>query len=127
MTIAMFEGMVDYNNACRAQEFVGEDCRAAMYKYLGALGGLHRLWREGLAEDQQTGLPFVLRPKCHVLQHLVEDKVPIWGSPAIFWTYRDESYIGAVKKIALKSRHPATMEQRVLEKLRTLTKLQSDI
>jgi hypothetical protein len=127
MMIAMMEGMVDYHAACRDPEFSAAATRAAMYKYLDALGGLHRLWRDGCPADQLAGLPFVLRPKSHLMQHLVEDKVPLWGSPANFWTYRDESYIGAVKKIALKTRHPATMEQRMLEMLCILTKLQSDV
>ena len=58
-----------------------------------------------------------------MLQHLVEDKLPLWGSPANFWCYRDEDYIGSVKSIAAKTKHPWTFETRVMEKLRILTKL----
>jgi hypothetical protein len=62
-------------------------------------------------------MPFPLRPKSHLLQHLVEDKIKIWGSPSGFWCYRDEDFIGTVKTICVKSSHPSTIEARVIEKL----------
>ena len=42
--------------------------------------------------------------------------------PSAFWCYRDEDYIGAVKGIAAKTKHPFTIETRILEKLMTYTK-----
>ena len=70
---------------------------------------------------QQKRLLFHVRPKAHVLQHLVEDKLWLWGSPSQFWCYRDEDYVGAVKTIAAKTKHPHTLEERISEKLMILS------
>ena len=43
--------------------------------------------------------------------------MPVWGSPASFWCYRDEDFIGAVKGIAQKTKDPRSIELRILEKL----------
>ena len=125
--VAMFEGMVRYHQACRAVPFVEQECRAGMYRFLQALAALHRLWREGLPEARRDNLPFNLRPKAHVMQHLVEDKLCLWGSPADFWCYRDEDYIGSVKLIAAKTKHPKFLEAKVMQKLRILTKLDARV
>ena len=123
--VAMFEGMVRYQQSCRAEPFVEEDCKQGLYRFLEAFVVLHRLWRDGLPEDLQARLPFNLRPKAHVMQHLVEDKLCLWGSPA--GCYRDEDYIGSVKNIAQKTKHPASLEQKVMQKLRILTKLDARV
>ena len=34
------------------------------------------------------------KPKMHLLQELVEYQSPQWGSPKLFWCYRDESWCG---------------------------------
>ena len=120
----LFQGLVQYHRACSAVPFPEDQCRQGMYDFLGALSGLNRLWRHGLpADHSEKGLPFHLRPKGHGLQHLVADKLFLFGSPSAFWCYRDEDYIGAVKRIAQASKHPWTIEKRVMEKLRILTKL----
>jgi hypothetical protein len=120
----MFQGLVKYHRSCSEEPFPEDECRQGMYDFLEALSGLNRLWREGLpADHSEKGLPFHLRPKAHGLQHLVSDKLFLFGSPAAFWCYRDEDYIGAVKRIAQNSKHPWTIEKRVMEKLRILTKL----
>ncbi len=62
-----------------------------------------------------------------MLQHMVEEKLSLWGSPSRFWCYRDEDYVGAVKNIAMKSRHPATIELRVNEKLMILAGLDASV
>ena len=54
------------------------------------------------------------------MQHLIQDCVPVYGSTAKFWCYRDEDYVGAVKRICAKTKHPKTMESRVLLELRIL-------
>jgi hypothetical protein len=115
--VVMFEGMVRYHTACSATPFVAHECRAALYLFLQSLSVLYRLWRTDLPPDEHGSMPFNLRPKAHALQHLADDKIVIWGSPARFWCYRDEDFIGTVKTIAAKSSHPRTIEQRVLEKL----------
>jgi hypothetical protein len=117
------EGMCRFHRSCKAQPFDAEACKAAMYRCLQCLSALHRLWRQGLPESEQGHQPFAQRPKAHELQHLVEDKLPLWGSPSSFWCYRDEDFIGAVKIIASKSNHPHTLEKRVMEKLIILATL----
>ena len=72
-------------------------------------------------------LPFHLRPKCHACQHLVEEKIRMFGSPSSFWCYRDEDFVGCVKRIARKTLHPATLEIRVMQKLRILASLQGGL
>jgi hypothetical protein len=114
----MFEGFLEFTDSCSASPFVAEDCRTAMYKYLLGLGGLNKLWRQGLTPQQQSSMPFHLRPKAHACQHLAEEKIDLFGSPTNFWCYRDEDFIGVIKAIAQKTKSPATLEQRIMEKLR---------
>ena len=95
-----------------------------MYQYLQALQGLHDLWRVGIPLARWNKLPFHIRPKCHVCQHLAEEKILLFGSPSTFWCYRDEDFVGAMKCIANKTKHPATLEKRMIEKLRILAALE---
>jgi hypothetical protein len=88
-----------------------------MYRFLQSMAYLHTLWTAGLSEKDASVQPFHERPKLHVMHHLIEDKLPLWGSPSRSWCYRDEDYVGAVKKIAASSKQPATLEIRVTEKL----------
>jgi hypothetical protein len=94
-----------------------------MYKYLQSLEALHRLWRVGVPVAEHRPLPFHIRPKAHCCQHLVEEKIEAYGSPSSFWCYRDEDFIGAIKVIAGKTKHPATLEERMMQKLRILAVL----
>jgi hypothetical protein len=64
-----------------------------------------------------------MRPKAHALHHLIEDKLRLWGSPSRFWNYRDEDYVGAIKVIAAKTKHPFTLERRIADKLMLLAGL----
>jgi hypothetical protein len=67
---------------------------------------------------RRTGLHAVqLEAQGTCLATFSRGEIKIWGSPARFWCYRDEDFIGTVKTIAAKSHHPRTIEQRVLEKL----------
>ena len=68
-----------------------------------------------------------MRPKCHLLEHLVLDHIVGYGPPAKFWCYRDEDSVGAVKRIASKTKHPATLEARILLKLRLLEALKAKV
>ena len=115
--VAMFRGLNDFCISCSAAPFNKDACKRAMYQFLQSLKAPHDLWRHNVPLEQQRPLPFHMRPKSHVLQHLVEDKVPVWGSPASFWCYRDEDFIGAVKGIAQKTKDPRSIELRILEKL----------
>ena len=114
----MFEGLDRFITSCSAAPFDAGECRAGMYQYLQTFEALHNMWRDGVPEGEHGNLPFRLRPKCHILTHLVDEKVLLFGSPSDFWCYRDEDFVGAIKRVAAKTKHPATLEQRVLEKLR---------
>jgi hypothetical protein len=115
--------MCEYHRSCREKPFNADACKAAMYKCLQGLEDLNGLWREGLPEAEHKYQPFHVRPKGHEMHHLVEEKLPIWGSPSGFWCYRDEDFIGAVKVMAARSSHPFNLERRVLEKLQILAAL----
>jgi hypothetical protein len=123
LLVQLFTGLSQFLLSCSAQPFDIAPCRAAMYLYLQSLEKLNKLWRNGLPEAQQTSQPFHIRPKSHVCQHMVEEKIESFGSPSSFWCYRDEDFVGFIKNIASKTKHPATLEQRMIEKLRILAAL----
>ena len=43
---------------------------------------------------------FRVKPKFHMLQHLVLHVAPIHGSPASYWCYLDEDWGGRMAKMA---------------------------
>ena len=69
--------------------------------------------------------PFGARPKMHMADHLAHEKIQIFGSPKHFWCYGDEDFVGLVKRIAVMTRHPKTMEARILAKYSLLAALLS--
>ena len=117
LQVSLFEGMTEYCWACDSRPFDGTACRAGMYKFLKSLIALNSLWRLGLSDQEKKQQPFHMRPKAHLLQHLVEDQLPIYGNPAECWCYLDESFVGHVKGVAAASKCPKTLEQRVGEKI----------
>jgi hypothetical protein len=118
LLVKLFDGLHRYLSAAAFEPFAPDDCKAGMFEYLQALQSLHDLWRQGVPVAEQKPLPFHLRPKAHACQHLVQDKIVLYGSPNSFWGYRDEDFVGVVKRIARKTVQPSTLEQRVGEKLR---------
>ena len=120
---SMFDGLVDYHRACAAKPFVPDRCKTSMLKFLDSLSSLNELWRAHIPEAQHCSQPFHMRQKAHMLLHLVLDKISLWGSPSQFWNYRDEDFIGAIKRMAATSRFPATIEKRLREKLMILAGL----
>lgn len=118
--VSLFEGLLGFTESCSAVPFSPEQCRAGMYKYLQSLEVLSSLWRHGLTLLQQAKMPFHIRPKCHMCQHLVHEKTLAFGSPSCFWCYRDESFVGAIKVIGGKTKHPKRLEERMIQKLRIL-------
>jgi hypothetical protein len=114
---AACQGMAVFQASITMEVFDAVRCKQAMYQCLQSLAVLSHLWRDGLAPGAEAFCPFPLRPKSHMLHHLCEDKLQLWGSPCNSWSYRDEDYIGVVKVIAAKSCHPKTLEKRVIEKL----------
>jgi hypothetical protein len=116
-TIAVFQNMVAYHDSCSEVPFSVNTCRGNLLRYLQAMAILHNLWKEGLPAEEQLRQPWHLRPKAHLMMHLACDKIQMYGSPASFWCYGDENFVGKAKIIAMKSRHPATISTRVLQKL----------
>lgn len=116
LNIELFEGMTTYCRSLAAPQFDPQECKRGMLKFLTAFGALHRLWRDGVQEDDQKTLPYHLRPKAHMLHHLVLDQLEVHGSPAATWCYADESFVGSIKRVAGSTKHPNTLEQRVGEK-----------
>ena len=79
------QGLWDYLCACDTEPFDDEACRGAMYAYLQAFQGLRLLFRRHLDEAEHASQPWHTRPKCHALQHVVEECTALWGSPKRFW------------------------------------------
>jgi hypothetical protein len=125
LLVAAFRGMVGYTRSLAAGDFDPIACRECMLLFLKSLSALHSLWREGVPEgsDILKRAPFALRQKAHMLQHLVQDHVPAFGNPAKFWCYRDEDFIGSVKSVCARTKHPSTLEVRVMQKIRILSAL----
>ena len=53
-------------------------------------------------------------------------KIEAFGSPSMFWCYRDEDFVGVMKSIASKTKHPATLEKRMIQKLRIWAALDAE-
>ena len=115
--VSVFQGMERYVRSVTTEPFNTELCCEGMLQYLQSMGRLNKLWRNGRPASDAKGFPFMIRPKCHLLQHLILDFVPILGSPARFWCYRDEDWVGAIKRICAKTKHPETLEARDFLKL----------
>ena len=114
---SVMEGMVMFHRSCQAEPFDAERCRSAMFQFLQGMGQLNHMWRQGLADNLVSAQPWHIRPKSHMLQHLVQDQLDSWGSPSAFWCYSDESFVGSIKNVAMATKHPATLEDRVSEKV----------
>jgi len=123
LTVTLFEGMVGYHRACGARPFDPAACKSAMYDFLRSVSALHTLWRRDVPERDLAAQPWHMRPKTHILQHLVEEQTLLWGSPSRAWCYRDEDFVGSVKQIACKSKHPANLEKLVTDKMMLLSGL----
>ena len=84
--------------------------------FLESFEALHSMWRHGLGEEAQRKLPWHSRPKAHMLQHLADQKIDMYGSPSRFWCYGDEDFVGTIKTVCMMTKHPHTLERRVAEK-----------
>ena len=113
------QALVDYCDSCSADVFSPDCCKTAMTTLLKGLVALRLLFRTGLDSATAQGKqPFGLRPKAHMLMHLVNHKLLLWGSPRMSWCYADEDFVGLIKNIAMCTRHPRTIEKRLLAKYR---------
>ena len=112
-----------YHQSCQAEPFDVPRCLQQMLGFLDRFSKLRLLFRRGLPADLHAAQPFGGRPKFHLSDHLVMLKVPMYGTPRLFWCYGDEDFVGLVKRIAVQTRHPATMESPALAKYRLLSAL----
>ena len=111
LVVSLFEGMAAYTSACDARPFAKLPCILAMYQFLDSLEKLNTLWCQGLVDDEaKAAMPFHVRPKMHMCQHLVEDQLEIWGNPRNFSCYLDENFIGGLKRVCAMPKHPRTLE-----------------
>ncbi len=62
-----------------------------------------------------------------MLQHLAADKLSLWGSPSRSWCYRDEDFVGAINKMAARTKYLSTLERRAFEKLQIPAGLDSHL
>ena len=118
LIVLMAASMHRYHEVCSAEPFVIADCQASMHVFIQALTELRALFRRHLPAHLHFAQPFPFRPKGHMLLHLVNEKVLLWGSPKNFWCYGDEDFVGLIKRIAVQTKHPKTMEQVLLQKYR---------
>ena len=82
--VLCFEGLVEYQMACNRVPFDEGRCTHAMLQFLQSYGALSRMWRRGLEPaEAHHKLPWHVRPKAHILQHLVMDKIQLWGSALV--------------------------------------------
>ena len=115
--VACANALLAYHESCSATPFDSTVCKESLMVFLNNYAKLHFLWREDQDLSSGDSLPFHMRPKAHMLQHLVLDKLSLWGSPSEFWCYGDEDACGRIKRIASRTHHMATIEQRIMEKI----------
>ena len=98
-----------------------------MYTFLQSLKDLNDVFITGLVVGSMAyrSAPFHVRQKAHMLQHLVEEGLPLWGNPRNFWRYMDESFVGAMKGAATRSKHRSTLQDTVMRKSRLFAGVQA--
>jgi hypothetical protein len=107
-----------YHASCTAEPFNVARCQDEMQAFLVAYDKLRRLFRRGLEPELHSAQVFGPRPKYHLCDHLVKDKVPLYGSPRLSWCYGDEDFVGLIKRIALCTKNSRTLEKVLLSKYR---------
>ena len=119
----MAEGLQGYQESCTAEPFVETTWRDAVHLFLNSTVALRQLFRIGLPPHLHDSQPFNYRPKGHMMDHVVNEKIQLWGSPRHFWCYADEDFVGLVKRIAVMTKHPKTLEAILLKKYRLFAAL----
>ena len=126
--VDLFEGACDYYSGIAAPVLDKVAIENSMYRFLQALVALNRLWRTGLTtEAERMKMPFHIRPKCHMDQHLVSDQLEVWGSPKCFSCYNDESFMGSIKLMCRCSSQPSTLEETAMSKCRLLAGVETEL
>ena len=110
--------LVGYHESCSEVPFSVVRCQTEMAGFLSSYNSLRLLFRRNLAVELHTAEPFAARPKLHLCDHMVRDTVPLYGSPRAFWCYADEDFVGIIKRIAMCTKNPRTMEAVLMQKYR---------
>ena len=118
LAVQMANFFVGYHRSCDAEPFSVAECRGQMLGFLDVYNQLRLLFRRGVPLGMQPSQVFGVRPKFHMADHMVQQKIQLYGSPRHFWCYGDEDFVGLVKRICAQTRHPRTMEARILSKYR---------
>ena len=79
---------------------------------------LRLLFGTGLPAHPHDSQTFNYRPKGHMMDHIVNEKIQLWGSPRNFWCYADKDFVDLVKRIAVMTKHPRSLENVLLQKYR---------
>ena len=93
--------------------------------FVTTMNDLNLLFANGRGELAEAKVPFHIRQKCHQLQHMVDLGIPLWGNPRNFWCFRDEAFVGAMKRLAAACKHPATLESVCMAKARLFAALEA--
>lgn len=120
LVVTCCEGVLDYHQSCKIEPFDPVACKRAVYQVLTSLKALHDMWRVGVPDEDHGPLPWHCRPKAHLMQHLAEDQLELFGTPSLSHCYGDEDFCGCIKRVAVRTKHPWTLEKRVSEKCRIL-------
>lgn len=123
LALVMADSLHRYHERCGIVPFDEAGCRDAMLSFLKAMLDLRSLFRRGLAPELHDSQPFPFKTKGHMLEHMALHKLAIFGSPKRFWCYGDEDFVGVVKRIAMATRHPRTLEAVLLKKYRLFAAL----
>ena len=120
----MTEAMVEYHNCCSRVPFVADTVRTSLAAFVQGYDQLRLLFRRGLPAEARHSQVFGPRPKLHLVEHMY-DKCLLFGSPRQFWCYGDEDFVGLIKRIAMQTRHPRSIEWVLLCKYRLYAALHS--
>jgi hypothetical protein len=123
LALSMAEGLQGYHESCTAEPLVETTCRDALHLFLNSTVALRQLFRMDLPPHLHDSQPFNYRPKGHMMDHVVNEKIQLWGSPRHFWCYADEDFVGLVKRIVVMTKHPKTLEVVLLKKYRLFAAL----
>ena len=84
----LFQHLVSLAHCISADAYAKDEAVAHCRKFCILYASLGE---EAKAKGKDLWQP---KPKMHLLQELVEYQSPQWGSPRLFWCYRDESWCG---------------------------------
>ena len=116
LVVTLCDALQKYYDAISAEPFDKGGCRRSLLAILRTHNKLNRLWRWASGRK-----PFHRRQKMHMLLHLAFEQLDRFGNPKDYWCYRDEDFIGALKQICAKSKHPRSIEKVVMKKTRLLS------